>query len=93
MSNSQAKVGQLFEAVVHDMASDGRGVVNHPSGRTFFIAGVWLEEKIKAEVTELKGRIGMAKCIEVIESSEHRVDPPCTHHGFSSGKVSWYKCC
>ncbi len=85
-SGEQAKIGQKFEAVVKDFASDGRGVVTHPSGRTMFVPGVWLDERILVRVEELKGRIGFASCVEILEKHPGRITPPCPHHGYQKGE-------
>jgi len=79
------KVGQKFTGEVRDLASDGRGVVVHPQGRTFFVPGVWLGEAGEFRVTGLKGRIGFAELISADEEARHlsRVTPACEHHGFS----------
>lgn len=85
-TSDQASIGQTFEAKVKDLASDGRGVVTHPSGRTIFVPGVWIDEKIVARIIQLKGRIGFAECVELIEAHPKRVDPVCAHHGFQKGE-------
>ncbi len=77
------KIGSSFEATVKDLASDGRGVVTHPQGRTFFVPGVWLDEQGTFRVTGLKGRIGFAEALALEPASLHpsRVTPACPHHG------------
>lgn len=79
-------IGQKFETRIRSLASDGRGIANHPSGRTFFIPGVWPGELVSAKITQLKSRVGFADCVEVIEESPERVTAPCPHHGFTSGQ-------
>ncbi|WP_075186327.1 class I SAM-dependent RNA methyltransferase [Teredinibacter haidensis] len=83
----EIKVGKTFSGVVKDLASDGRGVVTHPQGRTFFVPGVWLGETGEFRIAGLKGRIGFAEVITLEESSRHtkRVDAPCPHHGHCGG--------
>ncbi len=78
--------GEIFEASVRDIASDGRAVVNHPSGRTCFVEGLWLGEKAKLKITSLKSQVGFAECVELLEPSVHRIIPPCGHHGFDQGQ-------
>lgn len=76
----------VFSGVVRDLASDGRGVVAHPSGRTLFVPGVWPGESGRFRVTGLKGRTGFAELIALDEGAAHpqRVAAPCVHHGFAS---------
>lgn len=79
-------IGQSFEARIRSLASDGRGITNHPSGRTFFIPGVWPGELVLVKITELKSKVGFADCVEVIEASKERISASCPHHGFEDGK-------
>lgn len=78
--------GEIFEGTVRDLASDGRGVVSHPEGRTYFVPGVWIGERVQARITQVKGKVGYADCVEVLDTSEHRVPAPCPHHGVKQGK-------
>lgn len=75
-------INDIFLGEVRDLASDGRGVVVHPSGRTLFVDGVWMGEKGEFKITELKGRIGFAKIVNMHDVSPQRVTPVCEHHGF-----------
>ncbi len=80
------RIGDVFEAEVRDMASDGRGVLSHPAGRTVFVPGVWVGEKARIKLTVLKGRIGEGECVELLEASPQRRRAPCPHHGFEKGQ-------
>lgn len=82
----------LFEARVKGLADTGSAVVDHPCGLLFFVAGAWLGELVKVRVTEVKSRFGLAELVEVLEPSNHRVEPPCQYHGCSGqtcGGCSW----
>lgn len=70
-----------FEAVVKDMTSDGRGVVENPTGRKFFVAGVWRDEKIR--LSQSIGASGKHEVIlqEILVPSTDRVAPACPYHG------------
>lgn len=72
-----------FEATVVDVASDGRGVVKHPDGRTVFVAGVWPGEVGKFRVVDKKGNVAFAELRELMVPSSQRITAPCPHHGFS----------
>lgn len=76
---------QLFEATVQDLASDGRGVVKHPDGRTFFVAGVWLGERVQVRPSGQQGKVALGDVAAVIDSTDARVTPSCVHHGYSTG--------
>ena len=80
----QAKIGSNFLGKVKDLASDGRGVISHPSGKTFFVPGVWLGEEGEFKVIGLKGRIGFAELVELSVVSKQRVNSvECEYHGHS----------
>ena len=62
------------------MASDGRAIVRHPDGRTFFVSGAWLEEKVRVRPKGQQRGVGFGDAIEVIEPSPARRESPCAHH-------------
>lgn len=87
MNNQQhEKIGDTFEAIVKDLTSDGRGVVSHPMGRTYFVSGVWVDEKILVKIKGIKGRTGFAECLEILRTSPSRIVAQCPHHGSSAGE-------
>ena len=76
---------RLFEATVQDLASDGRGVVKHPDGRTFFVAGAWLGERVQVRPTGQQGKVAFGEVAAVLDPADTRVPPSCAHHGYSDG--------
>lgn len=83
---------EVFNAVVRDLASDGRGIVADDNGRVFFVGGVWLDEEAEFKVTNIQGRSGTAKLIRLIKKSPARITPPCPYHGtdnLSCGGCAW----
>jgi 23S rRNA (uracil1939-C5)-methyltransferase len=91
-SSPSLRIGHHFDGYVRDVTSAGQGVVAHPSGRVFFVPGVWIGERGTFAVTNLKGRMGHARLIELAETCAQRVAPPCPHHGFdklSCGGCPW----
>ena len=81
-----------FTAEVVDMASDGRGVIHHPEGRTCFVSGVWLGEKGTFRLTDIKGRTGSAEVVELTQVAPQKVTAPCVYHGHSAkhcGGCAW----
>lgn len=75
----------VFQAEVIDLASDGRGVIRHPDGRTVFVPGVWLGEVGRFRLTGKKGSVAFAELVELIERSDARIAAPCAHHGHGAG--------
>lgn len=86
------RINECFVGTVRDMNAEGTGVVEHSSGQIFFVPGVWLGETGRYRVTGFKKRVGFAELVELLEPSEHRIEPLCPHHGFSPkhcGGCSW----
>ncbi len=82
----------VFEVTVKDLTSDGRGVVESPSGKVFFVAGVWKAETIKVQqASDDQGRAEL-RLLEVLKPSSARVVPPCRYQGHgadSCGGCAW----
>lgn len=81
---SSDQIGERFIATAVDLASDGRAIVKHINGRTFFVGGAWPGEEVEVEVSALKGRIGFATLIAVLTPHPQRIEPPCAHHGYAN---------
>lgn len=75
----------VFTACVRDVSSDGNGIVAHPSGRIFFVPGVWLGEVGEFRITECLSSYGYAQLIKLTEPAATRVEPRCPHHGVEPG--------
>lgn len=78
------RINDEFTGTVRDVSAAGSGVVQHPSGRVFFIPGVWTGEQGTFRVTDLKGRFGHARLEHLTDASPHRVTPDCPHHGYGA---------
>ena len=76
-----AALHQEFTATVRDLGTDGRGIVEHPTGQVFFVAGVWPGETARFRVTGFKQRFGFARLVELVTPSPDRVPSLCPHHG------------
>ncbi len=76
-----AALHQEFTARVRDLATDGRGIVEHPTGQVFFVSGVWPGETARFRVSGFKQRFGFAQLVALLEPAPERVTPPCPHHG------------
>lgn len=75
-------IGEEFEAEVKGLADTGNGIIEHPSGRVFFVPGAWPGERIRVRVKEVKKSFGTAVLLQVLQASPARRDAPCAHHGF-----------
>lgn len=75
-------VTDSFSAVVRDVSSDGKGVVEAPDGQVLFVAGVWPGEALQL-TRKRTGRDVTVRVDEILEASPSRILPRCTSH--SSG--------
>lgn len=78
-------INEQFTATVRDLGTDGRGIVEHPGGQVFFVAGVWPGETARFAVTGFRQRFGFARLLELLEPSPARIAPRCAHHGTGPG--------
>lgn len=88
----QVTKNPVFAAKVRDISLEGLGVVDHPSGKIFFVPGVWIDEQVELEVVQEEKRYGIAKLVRLIEASPDRKASECLYQGFSRedcGGCSW----
>lgn len=81
-----------FNGRVRDLSFQGFGVVDHPSGLVFFVAGAWPGDEGEFEILETQKKYGFARLTQLTSPSPDRVTPPCKHHGFTSsncGGCGW----
>lgn len=78
-------INEHFTASVRDLASEGNGIVEHPSGQVFFVPGVWKGEIGEFRITSFKKRFGFAELVRLLEPSPERLSPACQHQGFGAG--------
>lgn len=82
-AHTDIPVGEEFEALVKGLADTGNGIVEHPGGRIFFVAGAWPGERVQVRVREVKKSFGTATLVQVLQASPARREAPCVHHGFT----------
>lgn len=73
-------VNDLIELTV-DAAVHGGKVMGRHEGRPVFVTYAVPGERVRARLTEDKGRFAQAETVAVIEPSPERVEPPCPHYG------------
>lgn len=73
-----------FEAVIGDLAHDGRGVARR-DGKTVFIDDALPGETVRARIVRRRRSHDEARLEEVIEASPDRVEPRCAHFGVCGG--------
>ncbi|MEX2104344.1 MAG: 23S rRNA (uracil(1939)-C(5))-methyltransferase RlmD [Bacilli bacterium] len=67
---------QQVELDIHGLGHDGEGV-GRVEGFTIFIPGALPGERVKAKVLNVKKQFGFGKLLEVLHTSEDRVEAPC----------------
>ena len=73
----------VFMGVVRDLTSDGLGVVEHPDGRVFFVAGVWPGETVEVRPIGRRGKAFLGQPETITAPDTKRRVAPCVHHGNS----------
>ena len=73
-----------FEALVEDMAHDGRGVAR-VDGKATFLHGGLPGERVRFRYTDRRRSRDEGRVVEVLEASPQRVEPRCAHYGICGG--------
>jgi len=73
-----------FEADITNLTHDGRGVT-HIAGKTVFIAGALVGERVRARYAGKHRHYDEATVEEVLSASPDRVAPRCKHFGVCGG--------
>ena len=79
-----AQPSPVQEAVVADLAQDGRGIAR-VGGKAVFIEGALPGERVTFRVFKRRTQFDEARLESVIESSPDRVAPACAHFGLCGG--------
>ncbi len=75
----QLKKNDLINLTIEDMSAEGEGI-GKLDGFAFFVKDAIIGDSIVARVTKLKKTYGYARLEEIVNPSEHRVEPPCAFH-------------
>lgn len=78
------KVGRELEVEVEDVAFGGNGVARL-DGLVCFIPFAIPGEKLKVKISSVKKRFLEAEIVEILEASDHRVEPVCELYGQCGG--------
>jgi 23S rRNA (uracil1939-C5)-methyltransferase len=74
-----------FPADIDAMTHDGRGVARRADGKAVFVAGALPGERVMAKQVARSRSFDEAVTLEVLQASEHRVEPRCPHFGTCGG--------
>lgn len=75
---------KTIELELTGMAHGGRALGRH-EGRIIFVSYAIPGERVRAHITEDKGRFANAETVEVLEASPDRATPVCKHFGTCGG--------
>lgn len=81
------KKGQEVELEIIDAAFKGKGLAK-VDGLAVFVPGTTPGDKVRARIIKKKKNHREAKLLEILEPSEHRIDPKCRHANVCGG-CSW----
>jgi 23S rRNA (uracil1939-C5)-methyltransferase len=70
---------------ITDLSNDARGVGKSDEGKAIFVKGALPNEKITVNVYKKHEQFDEADLVELIEKSEHRVEPKCQYFGYCGG--------
>lgn len=75
--------GQICEMEIIDISDQGQGI-GRAQGMAVFVQDAVIGDIVKVQLTKVKKNYAFAKLIEIIEPSEHRIEPLCSD-GFAKG--------
>lgn len=78
------KTEQQIELTIDSLAHDGRGVGKH-NGKAVFVDGALPGEKVSITLKKRRRRYDHAELVQVITSSDDRIEPRCEHFGQCGG--------
>jgi 23S rRNA (uracil1939-C5)-methyltransferase len=82
-SNKKTLVGQTLSIKIERLDHQGCGVIKSSKlagKKPIFVAGALPNERVNIKITAQKSKYLQAKLLEVIQSSEHRIEPGCQHY-------------
>ena len=71
-------VGEELTVRIGAMVHGGHCLA-HPKGNTAFVRHALPGELARIRITEVRSKFLRADAVEILEASEHRVEPPCPH--------------
>ncbi len=78
------RLQEILTLTVQRLGIHGEGVASH-EGFTIFVEGALPQERVKARLYDVRKNYGRARVLEFLETSPHRVRPPCPVFGRCGG--------
>jgi 23S rRNA (uracil1939-C5)-methyltransferase len=82
-SNKKTLIGQTLSIKIERLDHQGCGVINSSklaAKKPIFVAGALPNESVTIKITAQKSKYLQAKLLDVIQPSEHRIEPDCEHY-------------
>jgi 23S rRNA (uracil1939-C5)-methyltransferase len=73
-----------FEVTIEGLSHEGRGISHH-NGKIVFVFAALPGERVKIQINKTTKKFSEASVIEVIQASEHRIQPHCPHFSMCGG--------
>jgi len=83
-SRRQKLPQELVEATIQELTPEGRGF-SSVNGKATFIDFALPGERVLFKYTKTSSKHDEGSAVEILESSEQRVEPPCEHFGVCGG--------
>lgn len=80
----EVEVGQIIENKIVDISFDGKAVLKQDNLTIFTDSGV-IGDVVKVEIEKLKKSYVLAKTIEIVEKSPHRIESRCEYSNVCGG--------
>jgi len=82
---STAKQMADFTGVVHGYDHEGKGIIKQHEGRTVFVPGVMVDEKVKVRPNTYTDKVIHAELLHIDKPNPSRISPQCQHFDLCGG--------
>ena len=82
--NNSNNSDKIFDVTIEKIVPNGLGLA-FGENLTLFVPLAVAGDRLRVRVNQTKGKIAFAEIVEVLESSENRVEPPCVYFGTCGG--------
>lgn len=73
-----------FEVTIEGLSHEGRGICHH-NGKIVFVFAALPGERVKIQINKTTKKFSEASVVEVLQASEHRIQPHCPHFSVCGG--------
>ena len=84
MTTSEVRIGDVLSLSIEKVANGGFCIARH-EGKVVFVRHSLPGEQVRAEITDITSKFIRADVVEVLQASEHRVEPPCQYAALCGG--------